>query len=108
MHTRMCFAFDELRKDSNSGDCEASMKTRWVVFVSVFVDVRNCCHLIDSELTCVVRFSLFESLKRRSAALLKEKTSRDETEAKIAAKIQRCIRADAVSRGKTQMKMKLR
>ena len=59
----MCDALDERRKDSNSGEREAAVKTRWIELESVFVDVRSCCHSKDPELACVVRFIAFESLR---------------------------------------------
>ena len=59
----MCDALDERRNDSYSGNCEASVKTRWIESESDFVDVRSCCHLKDPELACVVRLIAFESLR---------------------------------------------
>ena len=66
MHSRMCDALDELRKDPYSGDCKASVKTRWIESESFLVDVKSCCHLKDAKivLVCGVKFPLFELLRR--------------------------------------------
>ena len=63
VHSRIWDALDELKKDSYRGDCEASVKTRWIELELVLVDIRSCCHLKDSELASVVMFILFESLR---------------------------------------------
>ena len=59
----MCDALDELRKDPYSGDCEASVKTRWIESESVLFNFKGCSHLKDAEVVCVVRFRLFELLR---------------------------------------------